>query len=60
MGCCAVHLSHIIYVLVIPIRVSDVLGYARNNSECLIMVGITPPTDGKSTTNVWNGKEIWK
>ena len=30
------HLSLIIYVLVIPIRVSDALCYARNNSECFL------------------------
>ena len=30
------HLSLIIYVLVIPIRVSDALSYARNNSECFL------------------------
>ena len=41
--------SHIIFVLIIPNRVSEALGLTRNNSECLFMARISPRTDGKVT-----------
>ena len=48
------HLSLIIFVLVIPIRVSDALGYARNNSECYLLVRISPRTSCKDTNIICN------
>ena len=39
--------SHIIIVLFIPNRVSEALGLSRNNSECFVIVRISPRTDGK-------------
>ena len=46
------HLSHIISYLVIPIKVARLFGYARNNSECFLLVRISPRTIGKYTTNM--------
>ena len=57
-------LSPIISVLLIPIRVSDALGYARNNSECNLLVRISPQTkckDKKKFGKEWPfGKNLIK
>jgi hypothetical protein len=47
-------LSPIISVLLIPIRVSDALGYARNNSECYLSARISPRTSCKDTNIICN------
>jgi len=49
------HLSLIIYVLVIPIRVSDALSYARNNSECFLF---SIRSDSAPSAEVFGGQGV--